>query len=260
MASFKPKTILYVPDAHVMAGDDLKRFYALKHWLADRRVKLDHMVQGGDLWDFAAFCSYDEGRPEYYERHFWKEFSRGLDALDILESLATLNGNPGCKFSLTEGNHENRYAKVMAADNRLRTGPFPKTVAELVKFYRPASKVNYVEFLKPLQLYGITFAHYFTSGLMGRPQGGERPASNILKAQFQSAICCHSHLKDTAERTCADGRKIHCLVGGCFVNPKHKFAFAGPAQKLWHSCVHLLHVTAPGEFDTETISAIRLGG
>jgi hypothetical protein len=256
--TFKPQTILYIPDVHVKRDDALTRFYFLKRWLADRNIKLDHIVQGGDLWDMEAFCLHDQTTPEWYDRHFWDEFSRGFDALDILEDWATRFGNRGCKVSLTEGNHEHRYSKWMQSDNRLRTSPFPKTVADLIKFYRPKSKVNYVPFLQPLILNDTAFSHYFVSGLMGRPQGGERPASTILKAQHMSCVGCHSHVLDYAERTRADGRKIHALIGGWFGDPEAKFAFAGAAYKLWWNGVHLLHFTKPGEFDVESVSLARL--
>jgi len=258
MPTFTPQTILYVPDTHVKSDDDLKRFYALKTWLSDRRQKVDHIVQGGDLWDFEAFCLHDQANPDWYQREFWTEFSRGLDAFDILEKMTKIHGRRGCKFYMTEGNHENRYNKWMASDPRLKSSPFPKTVAELIKFYRPTTKVNYTPFLEPLIIHDTAFSHYFVSGLMGRAQGGERPASTILKAQHMSCVGAHSHVLDSAERTRADGRKIHCLIGGCFINPKHDFSFAGAAKKLWWSGCHLLHMTAPGEFDVETISLTRM--
>ncbi len=256
---FKPQTILYIPDVHVKRGDALTRFYFLKRWLADRDIKLDHIIQGGDLWDMEAFCLHDQASPEWYDRHFWDEFARGFDALDILEDFAVRFGNKkSCQVHITEGNHEHRYNKWMQSDNRLRTSPFPKTVAELIKFYRPKSKVNYVPFLQPLVVNDVVFSHYFVSGLMGRPQGGERPAANILRAQFQSAVSCHSHVLDFAERTKADGGKLFALVAGCFVDPATEFRFAGAARKLWWNGVTLLHMVRPGEYDVETISLSRL--
>jgi hypothetical protein len=253
--TFKPETILYVPDVHAQRDDGLARFYDLKRWLADRRIRLTRVIQGGDLWDMAPFCLHDNATPEWYDRHFWDEFTTGLLAFDMLEDIAKRHK---ATFHVTEGNHENRYNRWMESDNRLRTSPFPKTVADLIAFYRPKSSVNYVPFLQPLVINNIAFSHYFVSGLMGRPQSGERPAGTILKAQHMSCVGCHSHTLDYAERTRADGSKIHALIGGCFVDPAGDFGFAGAARKLWWSGVHLLHVTAPGEFDVESISLSRL--
>lgn len=255
---FKPQTILYIPDVHAKSGDDLRRFDALSVWLAQRRLKFDMIVQGGDLWDMESLCSHDNTSPEYYERHFWDEFSMGLEVFDRIESYAKRFGNRGCSLYFTEGNHEHRYNKWMASDNRLRTSPFPQTVEALVNFYRPTTKFNYFPFLQPLVVHDIVFSHYFVSGLMGRAISGERPAANLLRSQFMSCVAGHSHTFDFAERTQADGRKIYALVAGCFVNPNDPFKFAGAARKLWWNGVSILHVTRPGEFDVEAISLDRM--
>lgn len=255
---FKPETILYIPDVHAKSGDTLTRFDAASVWLAERRLKFDAIIQGGDLWDMESLCSHNKNTPEYYERSFWDEFSVGLDAFDRIEKWRRRFGKRDCKFYLTEGNHENRYNKWMANDTRLRTSPFPKTVEDLLKFYRPTSAVNYYPFLQPLVYNDIAFSHYFVSGLMGRPQGGERPAANILRAQHMSCVACHSHTLDFAERTRADGRKVFVTVAGCFVDPKNPFKFAGAARKLWWNGLTILHINRPGEFDVETISLDRM--
>jgi hypothetical protein len=167
-------------------------------------------------------------------------------------------GKPGAKIYFLEGNHENRYNRWIAGDNRLRSSPFPQTVAELIQYYRPSSKINYIPFLKPLIIHDTAFSHYFVSGLMGRPQSGERPAGTILKAQHMSCVCGHSHTLDYAERTRADGSKIHGLVSGCFIDPNTAFEFAGAARKLWWVGCHLLHFYKSGEFDVESISLERM--
>lgn len=256
--AFKPQTILYIPDVHAKSTDRLFRFNALAAWLTNRRLKFDAVIQGGDLWDMESLCSYDNTSPEYYERHFWDEFSVGLDALDRIEVLTKRFGNKSCPLYMLEGNHENRYNKWMASDNRLRTSPFPQTVESLIRFYRPTSKVNYFPFLQPMVMHDISFSHYFVSGLMGRPISGERPAANLLRSQFMSVVACHSHTYDFAERTRSDGRKVYALVGGCFVDPDDPFKFAGAARKLWWNGVSILHVTAPGEFDVEAVSLERM--
>lgn len=256
--SFKPKTVLNIPDMHVKKGDSLLRLYSLKRWLIDRDIKLDAIVQNGDLWDMEAFCLHDQASPEWYDRHFWDEFETGLKALSLLNDIATKCGNSGCKLIMTEGNHEARYTKFMASDNRLRSSPFPKTVKSLIKFHMPTLKLNYYDFQTPVIINDVAFAHYFVSGLMNRAQGGERPAANLLRSQFQSSVSGHSHVYDFAERTRADGRKLHALVAGCFVDPKAEFKFAGAARKLWWNGIQLLHFTDPGEYDVEAVSLPRL--
>jgi len=180
---FIPKTGLLIPDTHIQTGDDLGRFYALKAWIASRNIELDFIVQIGDLLDFEALCTHDQDAPEWYERNLMSEIEAGMKALDIIERIGRTYGKKDCPIHIIEGNHENRYNKWMAGDNRLRTSPFPQTVAKLINFYRPSNKFNYVPFLQPLIVDDIAFSHYVVSGL-------EPLAGNVLLAPSSSLNLC----------------------------------------------------------------------
>ncbi len=252
----KPKTVLVIPDTHVMPGDSLNRLRHLGGWLERRKTDLTDVVHLGDLWDFGSLCTHDMDDPVWYGRSLEADIQIGLKALDMIRAVA---GSRGAKnFYFVEGNHEDRYNKWMKSDNRLLTSGFPKTAGALVKERRPNASIKYQPFLKPLTLYGTVFQHYFVSGLMGRPQGGEHHANNLLKSQHISCVCGHSHLISTATRTKADGNKINALVAGCFVDPNSDFAYAKASKKMWWNGVHLLHFTGMGAFDVESISAERL--
>lgn len=250
------KTVLVVPDTHAMPGDDLDRLKQLMAWLVWRKIELTDVVHLGDLWDFGSLCTHDMDDPEWYHRSLEDDIQAGLDGLDLMQSIFEATGAKN--FYFVEGNHEDRYNKWMKSDNRLLTSGFPKTVASLVKQRRPTFPVKYQPFLKPLILHGAVFQHYFVSGLMGRPQGGEHHANNLLKSQHTSCVCGHSHLLSTATRTKADGSKINALVGGCFVDPDGDFGYAKASKKMWWNGVHLLHFTGPGAFDVESVSIERL--
>lgn len=256
---FKPKTVLLIPDPHVVAGDDLKRFYAMKAWVAARGVELDNVVCIGDLFDFEALSFHDVGQPHWYTKRFAAELECGMKAIDIMEQIVRNSGTSKCGLYLTLGNHEQRFLRFVEADPRVLHGPFTKTVPGLIGLYRPDTKLKCVSFLKPLILDGVNYQHYVVSGLMGRAVSGERPAGTILKTQFMSTVVGHSHTLDFAERTKTDGQKIFALVGGCFVNPKTPFKFAGAARKLWWNGFHLLHQYAPGMFDVESVALERIG-
>jgi len=255
-SKFKPQTVLLIPDTHAMPGDNFERFGKLMAYLDGRNATLDKIVHIGDLWDFASLCTHDMDSPDWYKRSLNDDIQAGLDALDWIISIAHAHGKAEIHF--IEGNHEDRYNKWMKSDNRLLTSGFPQTVQQLLKNSRPQANVKFHPFLKPVTILGAVFQHYFVSGVMGRPQGGEHHANNLLKSQHTSCICGHSHLLSTATRTKADGSKLHALVGGCFVDPQGDFAYAKAAKKLWWNGVHLLHFYAPGEFDVESISLERL--
>jgi hypothetical protein len=243
-------TILLIPDFHAKKGDKLERLDALKSWLDKRRQPISRIVLIGDVFDMESLCLHDNQMPTWYQRSLKADLSVGFKALEKVQKLAR------CPVEFIEGNHEVRYNKWMASDNRLLTSDFPQTVRELIA--KEAPKIYYHDFLVPFIHNEVAFSHYFVTGLMGRAQGGERPAGNILKAQHMSCVAGHSHLLDFSERTKADGSKIYGFVSGCFVDPEADFSYAGAARKLWWNGVHLLHFTAPGEFDVESISLARL--
>lgn len=257
-AKFKKRSILLVPDVHAKPGDDLARLEEMRLWLKLRKQSLDKIVQIGDLWDFDSLCTHDMHTPEWHTRSLRGDIDAGFRALDILISTAKDHQLTPNDVHIVGGNHEERYDKYLKSDNRLLTSDFPATVRALIAANAHTKDVKYHTFLKPYSTYGITFSHYFVSGVMGRPVGGERPAANLLRSQFISSVCGHSHLYDFAERTRGDGTKIYALVSGCFVNPNTPFAYAGAARKLWWNGFHLLHCYRPGEFDVESINIERL--
>jgi len=258
-SKFTKKTMLLIPDVHAQPDDDMTRFGNLMFWLDQRAPKLDKIVQIGDLWDFGSLCTHDSNTPDWHKRSLKEDIDAGFDALDWIYSIGAAHDVECKDIHIIEGNHEDRYNKWMKSDNRLLTSDFPKTVKALIAQERPTYKgINYHAFLKPTVIWGAVFSHYFVSGVMGRPQGGEHHANNLLRSQHTSCICGHSHLLSTSTRTRGDESKIHALVAGCFVDPAGDFAYAKAAKKLWWNGVHLLHFYAPGEFDVESISMDRL--
>ena len=77
------------------------------------------------------------------------------------------------------------------------------------------------------------FSHYFTTGVMGKPVGGETPAYTMLRKQFCSSVGAHSHLFDEAHRTTAQGKKIQAFIAGCYLDPLQHEEYAGNANKMW---------------------------
>jgi hypothetical protein len=149
---FQPKTVLLIPDTHAMPGDNLDRFDGLMALLNGRDVKLDKVVHIGDLWDFESLCTHDMNSPLWYQRSLSKDIEAGFAALDKIVSIAYACGTSDIEF--IEGNHEDRYNKWMASDNRLLTSDFPKTVHQLIKTYRAPVKINFHKFLQPANIYG----------------------------------------------------------------------------------------------------------
>ena len=253
MSKPKAQRILVVPDVHAYPGDSLERLDRLR--LACRIIKPTKMVILGDVWDMASLCLHDAHMPEWNERSLADDIEAGAKAMDKLLHIAEERGFAPQDVVFTEGNHEDRYTKWMKSDNRLRTSGFPQKARDL--YPKGKGKFLWYDFLKPANVAGITFQHYFVSGVMGRPQGGTRPASNLLNSQMQSVVCGHTHVLDWANKTAANGRRVSALVAGCFVDPDKDFKYSS-AQYLWANGVCVLHASGHGEYDLEVISNRRL--
>ena len=99
---------------------------------------------------------------------------------------------------------------------------------------------------------GILFAHFFPTGVSGRPIGGERPAHMLLAKNGMSTIAAHSHTLDFATRRTVADKTLNGLVVGCyqeFINP-----WAGPIGKFWQAGVAILRNVEDGEYDLQWVS------
>lgn len=99
---------------------------------------------------------------------------------------------------------------------------------------------------------GVTYAHYFVSGIQGRSISSEHPAYTLISKQFTSCTCGHSHTFDYSVRTRSDGSKVMGLVAGCYQDYTNDWA--GEVGKLWDRGVVVKRNVDNGIYDMEWIS------
>lgn len=239
--------ILVIPDAHAKPGVSNRRFEMAGRYIAD--TKPDVVVSIGDHYDMESLSSYDEGKACFEGRRLTADIQVGLDAFERLEHCS--KGHKARKvFCL--GNHEARLSRMMDSDSKL-DGLFKLSDLQFKGW-------EMHDFLQVVNIAGVNFSHYFCTGTMGRPQGGEYPAANLIKKQFVSCVQGHSHVLDFATRTTAKGTKLMGVVVGCFLDSKQSEAYANPqGNNLWHKGLVTLKNVEAGSFDIETISIKALG-
>jgi hypothetical protein len=98
---------------------------------------------------------------------------------------------------------------------------------------------------------GIDFAHFFISGVMGRPIGGIHHAASLVTKNFTSSVCGHSHTADFSVRTTQTGRKLFGLVSGVYQD--YDSDWAGHINDLWWRGLVVLRDVDDGYFDPEFI-------
>jgi len=230
------KTHLVIPDSHV------------GQLIVD--LKPDVVVDIGDFWDMASLCSYDKGTKSFEGRRYKKDIEAGLDAQEKMFAPIRKAKKKRPRFVRTLGNHEHRIQRAIDRD------PILEGTIGLSDLQSKDYGWEQYGFLEPVEIDGVLYQHYFTSGIMGRPISGERHAHSLILKQLTSCTQGHSHLFDYCVRSDGRGRKIHgCVVG---VYQDYDADFAGPANKLWNPGVVIKREVENGSYDVEHVSLARL--
>ena len=149
--------LLVIGDPHAHPDYDNSRFTALGKFIAKERPEV--IVCIGDMADMPSLSSYDRGTKGFEGRRYKKDISAVLDAQDkLLTPIAKARGyNP--KLHMTLGNHEDRITRAINASPELEDaiGMFD------LEYEAHGWKVT--PFKKCVTIKGITFSHYFTSGV-----------------------------------------------------------------------------------------------
>jgi hypothetical protein len=219
--------------------------------------KPDIIVNIGDMADMGSLCSYDKGKKSFEGRRYKKDIEAVWDAQHKLfapiveynrQQKASKHAQYKPRLVLTLGNHENRINRATEQQAEL-DGTI--SVQDL-KYEVFGWEV--IPFLEPISIEGVNFAHYFTSGVMGRPISGQHPCYSLITKQLASCVQGHSHLREFAERTTTEGRRIMGLTVGCYLDEEQIEAYAGEANKMWWRGLVMLHDVNDGQFEPEFIN------
>lgn len=241
--------IMCIGDAHCDPKHPNDRFTWLGHLAIDE--KPDVIVDMGDFENMGSLSSYDVGKKSFEGRTYVADIECAHEARDLFaEPLHKFNAarkrskerqyRPSL-YALGGNHFEGRVRRAIEIDRKLEG---------LISVEDNGCKErgwDYVPFLEPLLLGGLTFQHYFTSGVMGRPIGGENPADTLIKKTLTSSIQGHSHLLDIKIRTNSHGKKVYGIHSGCYF--EHEEEYAGHANKLWSRGILILDGVKDGEIE-----------
>ncbi len=204
----------------------------------------------GDWWDMPSLSAYDKGHASFEGKRYSLDIAAGIDAQERMFHPIRRAKRKLPRFVRTLGNHEHRI--VRAAD----INPVLVGTIDLKDLQSSHYGWEEIPFLVPIVIDGVTYQHYFTSGVAGRPISGEHSAYSLLTKLFTSSTQGHTHTFDHCVRTASDGRRLHGLVVGCYQD--YRSDWAGPANDLWVPGVVVKRGVENGEYDIEHISLKRL--
>jgi predicted MPP superfamily phosphohydrolase len=237
-------THLIIPDSHAHPDHSNERYDYIGHLIND--LKPDVVVDIGDFWDMSSLCSYDKGLKSFEGRRYKRDVAAGIEAQDRIATIVKRQKKRLPRFVRTLGNHENRISRAVERD------PILEGTIGLDDLQSKEYGWEQYSFLQPVEIDGVTYQHYFITGVSGRPIGGERHAASLLAKNFRSSTCGHSHLFDYCVRTDISGNSLHGLVVGVYQD--YDADFAGPANGLWNAGVSVCRNVENGNYDLQHIS------
>jgi hypothetical protein len=244
---------LVIPDAHAHPDFSNERADWLSQLIIDSQP--DVVIDMGDSADMPSLASYDKGKRSFHGRSYRKDIDSYLDFQErVWGPIKKRKKRMPWTIRLI-GNHEQRIERALDLS--------PELVGTIG--YKDLQLEDYYDEIVPYQggtpgiinVDGIHYAHYFVSGVMGRPIAGEHPAYGLVTKGATSCTAGHLHTFDHSVRTTTDGRKIHGLVCGCYQD--YDSPWAGNINRLWWRGIVIKDVYANGQYDiwTHSIESLR---
>jgi hypothetical protein len=246
------KIHLVIPDQHAHPKHSNERADWLSKLIID--VKPDVVINIGDAADMSSLSSYDKGKRSFTGQSYRKDIDSHLDFQDRLWQPILKRKKKQPRTVVLEGNHEHRVERALDLSPELSG-----TIGfEDYKFKDYYDDVVRYEGGTPgvIEIDGIEYAHYFPSGTMGRPAGGEHAAYTLLTKRHKSSTCGHLHTADFCVRPAGSSGRIMASVVGCFQDYTNDWV--GEAASFWWRGVMIKHNVENGQYDPEWVSIDRM--
>lgn len=246
------KKHLVVPDPHAAPGYSNVRADWIGRLILDERP--DTVIVLGDLADFPSLSSYDKGKKSFQGRTYKADITSALEFNDRLWAPIRAAKKRLPYRVILEGNHEYRITRAIELQPELEGAigfddlDYHRYYDEVVRYRGSSPGIIEVD--------GVAYAHYFISGVMGRPIAGEHPAYSLLSKGFVSATAGHLHTLDYCVRTNAHGIRQQCLIAG--VGQDYDSPFAGNANDLWWRGVVIKRNVEKGSYSPQFITLDEL--
>lgn len=235
--------ILVIPDVQAKPGQD----FSFLRWVGQYAVdkKPDVIVQIGDFADMPSLSSYDVDKKSFEGRTYMDDVLATHEAMDnlmapIYKEMVRLQVGKRKKWEprlvLTLGNHENRINVAIENDRKLDG----LISIDNLKYKELGWEV--IPFLQPVTIGGISFCHYFVSGVMGRPVSSARA---LVMKKHMSCVMGHVQASeiDMSQRR-ADGTPLLGLFAGIYT--PYDEGYLNPQSNKQHRQVWMLQEVEDG--------------
>ena len=237
---FEENTHLIIPDTQIKEGVPTEHLRWIGEYIADRQP--DTVIHLGDHWDMPSLSSYDKGTKRIEGRRYEQDIKVGNEAFKLLtEPTRAANARKRTPYSprwvFLLGNHEERISR---ATNE-------SAILDGLMSYNDLDTSGWEvhDFLKPVWIDGVAYAHYFYNPMSGRPYSG----NNIelrLKNIGHSFTMGHQQTLGYAMRPVGNKMQHGLVAGACYLHDEEYKGFQGNSH--WRGII-VKHQVKDGSYN-----------
>lgn len=250
MSSLKTRTHLVIPDTQAKPGVPLDHLGWIGEYIVEKKPEV--IVHLGDHADMPSLSSYDKGKIQFEGRRYIadiEEANRAFEYLNdpIVKENKRLAKAKKAAYSPSKdillGNHEYRIQRAVENSSEL-----DGTIGvHDLNYEEQGWDVH--EFLKPVKIDGIYYAHYWYNPNNGRPISGT--VENRLKTIGHTFTQGHLQTLMYGLRF-VGGKSQHGLVAGaCYLHDEEYKGYQGNAH--WRGII-VKHEVDDGSYDPMFVS------
>lgn len=241
-----PRKHIIIPDTQCKPGVPLEHLEWAGRYIAEQ--KPDVVVHLGDHWDLPSLSSYEKRGSHYFEgKRLLDDIEAGNEGLRLLYKGMTTEGTRAlpARRVLLRGNHEDRLTRAINENPTQLEG-----IVSPDDFGDTEYGWEVVPYLQPIQIDGLSYAHYFYNPSTGRPYSGS--VDTMLRNIGASFVMGHQQGLRIGRRELANGHTQRGIVAGSFY--QHSEEYRGPQAAYEWRGVLVLHEVADGNFDLMEVS------
>lgn len=250
-----PLTILAVPDRQMKPGVPLDHNTWLGRYILDRRP--DVVVDLGDAYDMPSLSSWDKGMKAMENRRYLADMAAGNRGNDLLWAPVdkwNRSRRKGKQYRprkvYVSGNHDagriERWLEAEPVMDGIINWPGDSNLTQHGYEVHP--------FLRPVEIAGVRFAHFFprsASGRVTQTKNGAPSALTMVKREMASCVAGHTQGLDVACYQTGD-RRLRGVIAGSFYG--HEEPYLGEQGNAHFSGVVVMHEVYGGDFDLMEVS------
>jgi hypothetical protein len=214
----------------------------------------------GDWEDMPSLSSYDLGKMSYEGRRYKRDLESAWEARKLF------NGPISDYNEHKKRNKERQYHPIQISLGGNHFERRVKRAVELAPMLEGTISVEdnrakefgweYIPFLEPITIDGITYCHYFQGNGTSNPIGmGKYPAQTLLREKHTSCVMGHNHLLDIANDLNAREERIWAISAGCYF--EHWEEYANRNNNRWWRGILILDDVRDGDIGAYRVLDIQ---